>query len=179
MTPAELEAVRARLRTAATLHDGGYTHWASVIVCGDEAAEVRAPTQEQADAIALSWRDIAALLAEVDRLRAELEAAREDRDNHAEEADAWRARVARIGQALGMSEPAGGWRDLDSAGGAAVERQAEAAREVVEAARWVPEHDFGCPCRGRVPYTECTCEVSRSDIGRALASYDAARGQEG
>jgi hypothetical protein len=151
MTDEELEAVRA------DLSEGGYS--------------------ATYDSDLPAYENARALLAEVDRLRAELEAAREDRDNHTEEADAWRARVARIGQALGMSEPAGGWRDIDNALGSAVEWSAEAARAVVEVAR--EHYDSGEHASECVYWKAPACTCGRAELQDALVSYDARASGEG
>lgn len=74
-----------------------------------------------------------ALVAELEAARAEQAKLTRERDDAWECRDEWHARVAHIGQALGMQPPpSGDWRDVDAA---AVERVAQGARAAVEAAR--------------------------------------------
>jgi hypothetical protein len=116
--------------------------------------------------------------AERDQLRAELEAAREERDH-------WHAKVAHIGQALGMAAPeSGDWRDVSAD---AVARRAEAARVVVEAAAAVDvECDGDCQPgigvhRGRcgalvdawVRYRAATASASTASAAAPPAASDA------
>jgi hypothetical protein len=117
MTDEELEAVRA------DLSEGGYS--------------------ATYDSDLPAYDSARALLAEVDRLRAELEAARREAGDAREERDHWHAKAAHIGQALGMAAPeSGDWRDVSAD---AVARRAEAARVVVEAAAAVDvECDGDC-----------------------------------
>jgi hypothetical protein len=149
------------------------------------AAALRAAHAEGEAAVHTERTQLRAALAEVDQLRAELEAARREADDAREERDHWHAKVAHIGQALGMAAPeSGDWRDVSAV---AVARRAEAARVVVEAAAAVDvECDGDCQPgigvhRGRcgalvdawVRYRAATASASTASAAAPPAASDA------
>ena len=109
--------------------------------------------------------------AEVDRLRAELEAARREAGDAREERDHWHAKVAHIGQALGMAAPESvDWRDVSAD---AVARRAEAAREGLRMLRGALSEatdDLGDFARRTQDRADAAAAMRAYD---ALARYDA------